>query len=92
LDPIAWVVAFQDCDFKHVSRNCVNQHELSTWAINCDEERVDFAAAWNCPAAPERQFTMVRKPVDAVELLVAIENCPIQPVLSQAASIEHSVI
>ena len=86
------MVALQDRDFKHVLRNCVNQHKLSTWAIDCNEERVDFAAAWNCLAAPERQFTIVRKPVDAVELLFAIEDCPIQSVLSRAASIEHSVI
>jgi hypothetical protein len=83
------MVALQDSDLKDVSRHCVNQHKLGTCAIECNQERVDFVVAWDCLDAPKRQLAMVRKPFDAVELLVAIEDCTIQPVLSQAASIEH---
>ena len=92
-DLIFFMIALQYGDVKNSLRLSVYQYKLVQLVVECNYEGVNsFVIAWNCLDGPKLKLTSVRQPVDAVELLITIKNCPTELAISLASSVEYFVV
>ena len=87
------MITLQHGDVENSLRLSVYHYKYVTRVVECYYEGIgSFVVAWNRPDVLKQQLTSVRQPVNVVELLIAIKNCPIELAISLASSVEYFVV